>query len=103
MASLTIRNLDEQLKAQLRVRAASLGRSMEEEARYILRAALEESQAPTIDLAKRIRRRFANLGDVDLPIGPREPVREPAVSDNARRSSDPGSAKAGATKPRRRA
>ena len=39
MATLTIRNLDEQLKGSLRVRAAPRGRSMEEEARQILRTA----------------------------------------------------------------
>ena len=44
MASITIRNLDEQTKARLRVRAAHLKRSMEDEARNILRAALAEEQ-----------------------------------------------------------
>jgi phosphopantothenoylcysteine decarboxylase/phosphopantothenate--cysteine ligase len=39
MASLTIRKLDEALKAQLRLRAARSGRSMEEEIRTILAAA----------------------------------------------------------------
>jgi antitoxin FitA len=37
MASITIRNLEELLKARLRIRAATHGRSMEEEARDILR------------------------------------------------------------------
>ena len=40
MASLLIRGLDDKLKRQLRVRAAENGRSMEEEVRRILRAAL---------------------------------------------------------------
>ena len=44
MATLTIRNLDEHTKAQLRVQAARHGRSMEEEARTILRAAIEARQ-----------------------------------------------------------
>ena len=78
MASLTIRNLEENLKGRLRVRAASRGRSMEEEARQILRAALTESP-PGRDFGDRIRRRFAALGDVQLPIAAREPVREPPV------------------------
>src|SRR5215510_4670859 len=39
MASITIRQLDESLKQQLRLRAASHGRSMEDEVRTILRAA----------------------------------------------------------------
>ena len=37
MASITIRNLDDTLKRSLRIRAAEHGRSMEEEAREILR------------------------------------------------------------------
>ncbi len=37
MASITIRNLDDDIKHLLRVRAAEHGRSMEEEARDILR------------------------------------------------------------------
>ena len=41
MASITIRNLDDGVKSKLRVRAATNGRSMEEEARTILREAVE--------------------------------------------------------------
>lgn len=103
MASITIRNLDERLKGRLRIQAASRGRSMEEEARRILQAALEQSQPPSTDLVDRIRRRFASLGDIELPIAPREPVREPAVPDNTQGSRDSGFAKSGATKSRRRA
>ena len=40
MATLTIRNVDEDLKATLRIRAAMHGQSMEEELRSILRQAL---------------------------------------------------------------
>lgn len=77
MATLTIRDLDESLKRSLRMRAASRNRSMEEEARQILRAALLESPAPAKDLASRIRARFAGLGDVTLSVPQREPVRDP--------------------------
>jgi antitoxin FitA len=101
MASLTIRNLDERLKVRLRVRAASLGRSMEEEARHILRAALDESQTPSTDLAERIRRRFAKLGDVKLPIAAREPVRDPEMPDDVSVTGATGSTKAGAKRGRR--
>ena len=76
MATLTIRNLDERLKGRLRVRAALRGRSMEEEARQILRAALNDVEPVSTDLAERIRRRFAKLGDVQLPIAAREPIRD---------------------------
>ncbi len=77
MATLTIRDLDESLKQSLRIRAAQRKRSMEEEARQILRAALLEKPAPAADLADRIRARFAGLGDFALSVPEREPVRPP--------------------------
>src|SRR5689334_16908464 len=46
MASITIRRLDEQLKSLLRLRAAQNGRSMEDEARTILRDAASGSPPP---------------------------------------------------------
>jgi len=80
MATLTIRDLDESLKRKLRLRAADQNRSMEEEARQILRAALEGGQESSgAAFYARIRERFAGLGDVVLPIEPREPVRTPPV------------------------
>ena len=56
MASITIRNLDEDVKAKLRVQAAQNNRSMEEEARIILRRALssEETTSNLADLALKI-------------------------------------------------
>jgi plasmid stability protein len=81
MATLTIRDLDESLKRSLRVRAASRNRSMEEEARQILRAALLESPVPAKDLASRIRARFVGLGDVQLSVPAREPARVPPGFD----------------------
>lgn len=77
MASITIRKLDEQTKARLRVRAAHRKRSMEDEARNILRAALAENASAPSDLAEAIRRRFRPLGGVDLKLPAREPIREP--------------------------
>ena len=73
MSTLTIRNVEPVIKDKLRLAAAAHGRSMEEEVRNILRAALEEPRTPTSNLAERIRRRFGSLGDVDLRIAPREP------------------------------
>ena len=76
VASMTIRNLDEKLKARLRVQAAKHGRSMEDEARDILRSAL--STAPMrASLVKSIRRRIEPLRGVELQIAPRESMREP--------------------------
>jgi plasmid stability protein len=72
---MTIRNLDEKLKARLRVQAARHGRSMEDEARDILRSAL--STAPSrASLVKSIRSRIQPLGGVDLEIEPRGSIRE---------------------------
>ncbi len=75
MATLTIRDLDESLKRSLRVRAAGSNRSMEEEARQILRAALEAASPPDTGFLEGIRSRFAGQGEIDLPISPREPIR----------------------------
>lgn len=77
VASITIRNLDEQTKARLRVRAAHRNRSMEEEARNILRAALADDAVTPRNLAEAIRRRFRPIGGVKLRLAPREPMREP--------------------------
>jgi len=76
MATLTIRQLDEEIKARLRVRAAHHGRSMEE-AREILRSALSSSSAESADLAQAIRRRFAAFGGVELELPPRDTTRLP--------------------------
>jgi plasmid stability protein len=78
MTGMTIRNLDDQLKKRLRIRAASRGRSMEEEAREILRAALSaEPHQSRSNLAQRIRSRMAKVGGAELDIPAREPIREP--------------------------
>jgi antitoxin FitA len=82
VGTLTIRNLEDPLKSRLRMRAAARNRSMEEEARQILRAALQETAAPTEDLGSRIRSRFAALGDVRLAIEPREPPNDPPRFDD---------------------
>jgi antitoxin FitA len=76
MASITIRNLEDDIKQRLRVRAAQHGRSMEEEAREILRREMGEG-APARNLAAAIRARIAPFGGVDLAILPRESMREP--------------------------
>ena len=77
MASITIRNLEKPLKARLRVRAPTHGRSMEDEARDILRNELNREPAASVNLASAIRARFAPIGGIDLPDTPREPMREP--------------------------
>ena len=81
MASITIRNLDDTLKSRLRIQAAVHGRSMEDEARDILRSALHREPTRKGSLAASIRARFAQLGRVELPVIAREPMRAPLSFD----------------------
>lgn len=74
MATLTIRDLDDEVKARLRVRAAEHGRSMEAEARELLAAALVGPRMPQ-RLGSFIHQQFADLGGLELSIPSRE---EPA-------------------------
>ena len=98
MATLTIRVLDEALKQSLRIRAAHRNRSMEEEARQILRAALLEAPASASDLSVRIRARFAGLGDIRLSIAERETARPPpALDESAPATHRPSAGKRGST------
>ncbi len=62
MAQLVVRNLDDEVKAKLRRRAAAHGRSMEEEVRAILRDAVKDDMRPKEGLGTRIAARFANIG-----------------------------------------
>ena len=77
MASITIRNLDDDVKARLRVRAAEHHHSMEEEVRIILHNAVSDRQDGPRDLAKFTRECFASLGGVELELPPRGLMREP--------------------------
>jgi len=76
MASITIRRLDDDVKAKLRVRAALRGRSMEEEAREILKSALTENRESR-NLVDAIRRRVAPFGGIELTLPKRQPMRRP--------------------------
>jgi len=77
MASILIRQLDETTKAKLRLRASSHGRSMEMEAREILKAAVAAKPAKRLNLAEAIRRHIEPLGGIDLAIPRREPLPPP--------------------------
>ena len=80
MATLMIRDLDDDVKARLRVQAAEHGRSMEAEARVLLAAALSGGR-PSRGLGSYIRDQFAEIGGVDLEIPVRdEPARATHVS-----------------------
>ena len=77
MASITIRNLDETVKRKLRLRAAQRNRSMEDEAREILRSVLSEEATLTGNLVDRIRQRVEPLGGIEFELPPRGSISEP--------------------------
>ena len=81
MASITIRNLDDDVKSRLRMRAAGHRRSMEEEARLILAEAVERETVPAKGLGAIIHELFKPYGGVELELPPREPAREPPRFD----------------------
>ena len=86
MAIITIRNLDEETKRRLRIQAAENDRSMEEEARIILKEATrtgsslqgfaEDSAAVETSWVDHIVGRFQALGGVELELPPRPSSRE---------------------------
>jgi antitoxin FitA len=68
MGQFVVRHLEDEVKEQLKRRAARHGRSMEEEARDILRNALKDEGAPLPQLGSRIAARFGRHGlTQDLP------------------------------------
>ncbi|MBV8615851.1 MAG: plasmid stabilization protein [Acetobacteraceae bacterium] len=78
MATLVIRNVDESLHRRLKARAAAQGRSMEEEARLLLREGLAAEPLPEGEtLASAMRALFEPLGGVEFPcvreLGHRSP------------------------------
>jgi plasmid stability protein len=78
MAMLTIRNLDDNLKTQLRIRAAQHGLSMEEEVRRILQQILSP-QNPQKGFGTRLHQRVIALtGGVNLPL-PARSLPRPAL------------------------
>jgi antitoxin FitA len=77
VASITIRNLDESIIRRLRVRAARHKRSMEDEARQILAAALTGEHRAEHNLAVAIQNRFKAFGGIELRLPLRQSVRKP--------------------------
>jgi plasmid stability protein len=78
MSSITIRNLDDKLKASLRLRAARHGLSMEQEVRNILQNTLaaDETSASGLEFALRIHQRFKGLNVDELALPERLPARQ---------------------------
>jgi plasmid stability protein len=74
MATLPIRDFDDELKAALRVRAAKQGRSMEAEVREILRTARTRPSPPGPGMGTRIRQRFSGEnGEIEPPARTERP------------------------------
>ena len=69
MASLTVRQLDEKLKKQLRLRAAKNGRSVEDEVRTILRSAAADADA-FVAGARATTRKAERRAETDTPTHP---------------------------------
>ena len=67
MAQLLVRNLDDDVKAKLQLRAQRHGRSTEAEVRDILRNAVRDEESSRPGLGTRIAARFAGIGlDEDI-------------------------------------
>ncbi|MBN9242999.1 MAG: plasmid stabilization protein [Mesorhizobium sp.] len=88
MASLTIRNLDDEIKQGLRYRAATNGVSMEQEARAILRDAIRspekarQREEPEENWYQSLRQLVEPYGGFELDIPPRsKSMREPPSFD----------------------
>ena len=92
MATITIRNLDDQVKRELQVRAAINGRSMDAEAREMITDQVKGRPARARKgLGTAIHERFAALGGVELNIPPRQFSGHPAENqeESSLESSEP--------------
>lgn len=83
MATLLIRNLDDSIKAALKRRAAENGRSLEEEARQILKIEAARSRSEK-GLGSWLRDTAREIGVGELPLPPRSgpPRKPPFVRDD---------------------
>lgn len=78
MATLVIRNIEDTVHARLKEQAAAHQRSMEEEARQILRQSLAVApRGHALSFGQAMRAIFEPIGGVDLPEIPRQPPRDP--------------------------
>lgn len=71
MAAISVRDLDDDVAARLKLRAARHGRSMEAEVRSILTDAVTADDDGRDNLAQAIRQRFSSIGGLDLDLPPR--------------------------------
>ncbi len=90
MPSVLIRNVDDALHSRLKASAAAHRRSLEEEARELLRAAVARQEAPPREnLVSLARRLFGPEHGFDLDIPPRGSVLEREPPDFSGPDYDP--------------
>ncbi len=77
MAAISIRDLDDEVRERLRIRAAANGRSMEAEVRAILTEAVRPANESPGLLATLLER-MGDLGGVDLELPARASPARPA-------------------------
>jgi len=77
MSTLIVSDLADDLMESLRLRAARHGRSMEDEARHILRSALATAPSSGRSLVEDIRASVESCGGIELEIPSRELQRDP--------------------------
>jgi len=65
MATLTIRNIDDEVREQIRLQAAEHGRSMEAELRAILGDIARRRKTKPGDVFRRIQKRFSKIGGLE--------------------------------------
>ena len=75
MASITLCNLDDDVKTRLQVRADAHHHSLKEEARLMLRDAVERKPSSR-NLVSIVRSHFRSANGVALELPPREPERD---------------------------
>jgi plasmid stability protein len=81
LAQFLVRNLEDDVAEKLKTRARRHARSMEDEVRHILRAAVRERATPAPKLGTRIAQRFRRAGlSGDLPELRGAAVRAPDLS-----------------------
>jgi antitoxin FitA len=79
MASVLIRNIDDDIKAKLQNRAKRNGHSLEAELRIVLNEAVVNDATPTEGFGTRLANLFIECGlsGIDLEPAPRHTFREP--------------------------
>lgn len=79
MATLTVRNVEDETKQRLRLRAARNGHSLEEELRSIIRSAATAKEAAPrgSNLYDDIRELVEPHGGFEIPVADRQPVARP--------------------------